>query len=314
MSDWTPSLRHRCPVSALVLAADAAPAAESHHDRQLRPSLGRTVSEQHSIQPSYPSKSAIPRWTGRRAVGSAEGLQRRGVDGRHEESQRMEGSTEKAAPWRESTAKSKPISVIAGRPPRASERALSDEAGSRDGASRDLPTLLDASAPVKHRERGRSVNVVSPRSCSVDTVTSQSPDLSNPRVEMKEAATQMSDTEDPGNVGLDYVDVCQHWMASPPRAFHAIPNEAFDIFTQPPSPASPEGAQHPRPSLDPSTCLPPSNCWDWPLSRQEKKARLLLVERRMDLLDRSTLLQELRQLRSAVRRRSDPVVPRGNVV
>lgn len=40
--------------------------------------------------------------------------------------------------------------------------------------------------------------------------------------------------------------------------------------------------------------LPPdSACWDWPLSRHEKKARVHLLERKMNAMDRENLIQEL---------------------
>lgn len=46
--------------------------------------------------------------------------------------------------------------------------------------------------------------------------------------------------------------------------------------------------------------LPPdSSCWDWPLSRQEKKARLVLTERRMNMMDRKELLGLKVQFRKA---------------
>merc|ERR1711971_1373743 len=40
--------------------------------------------------------------------------------------------------------------------------------------------------------------------------------------------------------------------------------------------------------------LPPdSSCWDWPLSRHEKKARVQLLERQMNAMDKKALMQEL---------------------
>lgn len=49
---------------------------------------------------------------------------------------------------------------------------------------------------------------------------------------------------------------------------------------------------------------PDSKSWDWPLSRHEKKSRLHMVERDMDLMDRKALLTELVQLRGICRRHS----------
>jgi len=42
---------------------------------------------------------------------------------------------------------------------------------------------------------------------------------------------------------------------------------------------------------------PESACWDWPLSRHEKKARVQMLERQMHALDRKSLIQELGELR-----------------
>lgn len=40
--------------------------------------------------------------------------------------------------------------------------------------------------------------------------------------------------------------------------------------------------------------LPPdSSCWDWPLSRHEKKHRIVLLERQMHEMDRQTLIRDL---------------------
>jgi len=42
--------------------------------------------------------------------------------------------------------------------------------------------------------------------------------------------------------------------------------------------------------------LPPdSECWDWPLSRHEKKSRIQQLERQMNASDRKALIQELRR-------------------
>mmetsp|Transcript_33989 Transcript_33989/g.105607 ORF Transcript_33989/g.105607 Transcript_33989/m.105607 type:complete len:407 (+) Transcript_33989:114-1334(+) len=44
--------------------------------------------------------------------------------------------------------------------------------------------------------------------------------------------------------------------------------------------------------------LPPSSTfWDWPLSRQEKKERLWMLERNLQMMDKKILLRELVQLR-----------------
>jgi len=40
---------------------------------------------------------------------------------------------------------------------------------------------------------------------------------------------------------------------------------------------------------------PDSNCWDWPLSRHEKKERILLLERQMNATDRRLLIKEIRR-------------------
>jgi len=42
---------------------------------------------------------------------------------------------------------------------------------------------------------------------------------------------------------------------------------------------------------------PDSTCWDWPLSRHEKKARVQMLERQMSVMDRKNLKQELDGLR-----------------
>lgn len=48
--------------------------------------------------------------------------------------------------------------------------------------------------------------------------------------------------------------------------------------------------------------LPPvSACWDWPLSREEKKARVLMADKRMQLLDRQLLMEALVNERIAMR-------------
>jgi hypothetical protein len=51
--------------------------------------------------------------------------------------------------------------------------------------------------------------------------------------------------------------------------------------------------------------VPPSSaCWDWPLSRQEKIARVQLIERQMSAMDRQGLLEECKSLRSHLRKAS----------
>lgn len=46
--------------------------------------------------------------------------------------------------------------------------------------------------------------------------------------------------------------------------------------------------------------LPPdSACWDWPLSRHEKKTRVHMIERQIFDMDRSTLLKEVDELRKS---------------
>jgi len=43
---------------------------------------------------------------------------------------------------------------------------------------------------------------------------------------------------------------------------------------------------------------PCSQCWDWPLTRNEKKARILLIDKQVLLMDRETMQSELEVLRS----------------
>lgn len=43
---------------------------------------------------------------------------------------------------------------------------------------------------------------------------------------------------------------------------------------------------------------PCSNCWDWPLTRHEKKARVLLIDKRVLMMDRQFLQEELDILRN----------------
>lgn len=43
---------------------------------------------------------------------------------------------------------------------------------------------------------------------------------------------------------------------------------------------------------------PCSQCWDWPLTRNEKKARILLIDKQVLLMDRETMQSELDVLRS----------------
>jgi len=43
---------------------------------------------------------------------------------------------------------------------------------------------------------------------------------------------------------------------------------------------------------------PCSNCWDWPLTRHEKKARVLLIDKRVLMMDRQNLQEELDILRN----------------
>jgi len=49
---------------------------------------------------------------------------------------------------------------------------------------------------------------------------------------------------------------------------------------------------------------PHSQCWDWPLSRHEKKARVQMLERRMNAMDRSSLVKECKLLRTDLRKAS----------
>lgn len=50
---------------------------------------------------------------------------------------------------------------------------------------------------------------------------------------------------------------------------------------------------------EPELFLPPpdSDSWDWPLSREEKKSRVRMIERHVEIMDRRTLMQELVELR-----------------
>jgi len=51
--------------------------------------------------------------------------------------------------------------------------------------------------------------------------------------------------------------------------------------------------------------LPPaSQCWDWPLSRHEKKARVQMLERRMNAMDHLSLKKECKTLRGHLRKAS----------
>jgi hypothetical protein len=43
---------------------------------------------------------------------------------------------------------------------------------------------------------------------------------------------------------------------------------------------------------------PCSECWDWPLTRNEKKARILLIDKQVLMLDRESMQHELEVLRS----------------
>jgi len=52
---------------------------------------------------------------------------------------------------------------------------------------------------------------------------------------------------------------------------------------------------------------PESESWDWPLSREEKKSRVRLLERQVNQLDRRTLIQELVELRVLYRRENKRV-------
>lgn len=48
--------------------------------------------------------------------------------------------------------------------------------------------------------------------------------------------------------------------------------------------------------------IPPmTSCWEWPLSREEKKARVLLADKRVQLLDRQMLMEALVNERIALR-------------
>jgi hypothetical protein len=49
---------------------------------------------------------------------------------------------------------------------------------------------------------------------------------------------------------------------------------------------------------------PESACWDWPLSRHEKKARVQMLERQMHAADRKCWMQELRGQRKEQSRRN----------
>jgi hypothetical protein len=52
----------------------------------------------------------------------------------------------------------------------------------------------------------------------------------------------------------------------------------------------------------PRALLPPdSTCWDWPLSRHEKKTRLQMIERHILAMDRKSLLKEVDELRKSSR-------------
>merc|ERR1719409_1349592 len=50
---------------------------------------------------------------------------------------------------------------------------------------------------------------------------------------------------------------------------------------------------------------PDSACWDWPLSRHEKKARIQLIERQMHAIDRQTWREDLLRGESSCDSESD---------
>jgi hypothetical protein len=54
----------------------------------------------------------------------------------------------------------------------------------------------------------------------------------------------------------------------------------------------------------PAPLPPDSACWDWPLSRQEKKARVRMLEHHINVVDKQSLKQENDVLRSKVRKMS----------
>jgi hypothetical protein len=49
---------------------------------------------------------------------------------------------------------------------------------------------------------------------------------------------------------------------------------------------------------------PDSDAWEWPLSRQEKKARVQLLERQINAIDRNALIKECRRASMASTRNS----------
>lgn len=60
--------------------------------------------------------------------------------------------------------------------------------------------------------------------------------------------------------------------------------------------AVPPGGLH---GSDKSLPRPPSSrCWDWPLTRHEKKARVLLIDKNVLMMDRKSLQDEIEVLRS----------------
>lgn len=48
---------------------------------------------------------------------------------------------------------------------------------------------------------------------------------------------------------------------------------------------------------DSAQCDPGSGAWDWPLSRQETKARVAIIDRHVMLIDREALVSEIQELR-----------------
>mmetsp|Transcript_56334 Transcript_56334/g.167566 ORF Transcript_56334/g.167566 Transcript_56334/m.167566 type:complete len:469 (-) Transcript_56334:90-1496(-) len=62
------------------------------------------------------------------------------------------------------------------------------------------------------------------------------------------------------------------------------------------------GAEKPVDESEFEVPLPPaSTCWDWPLSKHEKKERLWMLDRNLQMMDRKILLRELVQLRVSQR-------------
>lgn len=77
---------------------------------------------------------------------------------------------------------------------------------------------------------------------------------------------------------------------APPDAPDSVVLDASMAAGVPEDALAGDAASLPRP--------PVGQCWDWPLTRQEKKARIFLIDRLVLMMDRQALVEELEVLRS----------------